>query len=141
VKLSDDFDTSEFLCHGGGDLPADIVENLRKLCTEVLQPLRDAWGSPLVVISGYRSPAWNERVGGAKASQHMLGLAADVRPVTRSKDLSSLERLVTKMAATGGLPGLGGMGFYPGRWIHLDARPHTGRIARWEGKSIGSEVG
>lgn len=53
-------------------------EKLRKLAEDVLQPIRDAWRSPIVVNSGYRAEAVNKAVGGAKNSQHRLGEAADI---------------------------------------------------------------
>lgn len=49
------------------------------LCTKLLQPLRDAYGKPMEINSGYRCPALNEAVNGAKGSQHMKGEAVDVR--------------------------------------------------------------
>lgn len=51
---------------------------LTELCRNVLDPLRDALGVPVVVNSGYRSPRVNKAVGGSKNSQHMLGEAADI---------------------------------------------------------------
>jgi len=54
------------------------LENLRQLAQKVLQPLRDAWGGILKVNSGYRSLLVNTRVGGAKNSYHLRGLAADI---------------------------------------------------------------
>lgn len=58
--------------------PMDVVPNLRRLVDLVLQPLRDALGRPVIVTSGYRSPAVNAAVGGAANSAHMRGLAADI---------------------------------------------------------------
>ena len=55
------------------------VEYLRKLANEVLQPIRDKWGSPIVVTSGFRSEKVNKAVGGVKNSQHRLGQAADLK--------------------------------------------------------------
>lgn len=55
-----------------------VTESLRALATDILQPLRDAVGVPVNVTSGYRSPAVNKAVGGAKTSQHVLGEAADI---------------------------------------------------------------
>jgi len=51
---------------------------LTALCTDVLQPLRDAWGKPMKVNSGYRCPALNRAVGGTASSQHLKGEAADI---------------------------------------------------------------
>lgn len=52
--------------------------NLVKLCKEVLQPIRDKYGEPIKVTSGYRSPQLNIRLKGASSSAHLKGLAADI---------------------------------------------------------------
>lgn len=57
-------------------------ENLEKLIKNVLQPLRDKFGEPIIVDSGYRCPKLNTAVGGAKTSQHLYGQAADIRTVS-----------------------------------------------------------
>ena len=57
----------------------EVVENLRALCTEVLQPLRDHLGKPVVVSSGYRCKDLNRNVGGVENSQHLKGEAADIK--------------------------------------------------------------
>lgn len=54
------------------------VENLRLLCENILQPLRDAIGRPILVNSGYRAPELNKLIGGSAKSQHMFGMAADI---------------------------------------------------------------
>ena len=54
------------------------TEALRRLCTRVLQPIRDHFKQPVRVNSGYRSPKLNKHIGGSKFSQHMLGEAADI---------------------------------------------------------------
>lgn len=53
-------------------------EKLRQLAEDILQPIRDAWKSPIIVNSAYRSEAVNKAVGGVKNSQHRLGEAADI---------------------------------------------------------------
>lgn len=62
-----------------GDEEHRVRENLRYLCFDVLQPLRDFVGKPIVVNSGYRSKEVNRLVGGVKNSQHLTGEAADLR--------------------------------------------------------------
>lgn len=57
----------------------EIVSNLRHLCENVLEPLRQHFGEPITISSGYRSAALNRAVGGASNSQHMTGEAADIR--------------------------------------------------------------
>jgi hypothetical protein len=56
----------------------DIINNLRLLCENILQPLRDSLGRGVFVNSGYRAPRTNESVGGSKTSQHLTGQAADI---------------------------------------------------------------
>ncbi len=54
------------------------VRNLRTLAEEVLQPLRDLIGLPIVVSSGFRCRELNDQIGGADKSQHLMGMAADI---------------------------------------------------------------
>lgn len=63
------------------------IQNLQKLCDSILQPLRNAYGKPIFVNSGYRSPTLNKAIGGATNSQHMLGQAADIT----AKNTTSME--------------------------------------------------
>lgn len=56
----------------------EVRDNIIALVENVLQPLRDAWGKPLTINSGYRCPKLNEKVGGVPTSQHVKGQAADV---------------------------------------------------------------
>ena len=55
-----------------------FIANLILLVDNVLDPLRKLYGKPIRINSGYRSKALNEVIGGAKNSQHMYGLAADI---------------------------------------------------------------
>lgn len=54
------------------------VARLKALCENVLQPLRDYMGEPVIINSGYRSPELNKKVGGVRDSQHLIGEAADI---------------------------------------------------------------
>lgn len=53
-----------------------VIENLTKLCTDLLEPIRKQFG-PITVISGYRSVEANKAVGGVSNSQHIIGQACD----------------------------------------------------------------
>ena len=55
--------------------------NLRRLIEELLDPLREAWGKPIKVTSGFRGFALNKCVKGSKSSAHCIGAAADLVPV------------------------------------------------------------
>ena len=64
-------------------VPPQYVPVLQQLCQQVLEPLRHFVGQPIVITSGYRCSQLNVKVGGAYASQHTLGEAADLRlPLT-----------------------------------------------------------
>lgn len=71
--------------------PPEVVENLRALAENVLQPLRDKLGKPLRINSGYRSPAVNRAIGSGSSSQHTRGEAADIEfPGMDTKALASI---------------------------------------------------
>lgn len=53
-------------------------KNLVTLVEQVLDPLREHWGSPIYVTSGYRCPLLNKKVGGVATSYHLRGMAADI---------------------------------------------------------------
>ena len=59
-----------------------IVSALTALIDNVLDPLREKWGAPIIVTSGYRCPALNRAIGGASGSQHTKGEAADIRTLS-----------------------------------------------------------
>lgn len=54
-------------------------QNLENLVEFILDPLREAYGKPIVITSGYRCDKLNTILGGAKTSQHKLGEAVDIR--------------------------------------------------------------
>lgn len=54
------------------------TDALTVLCETLLEPVRLNFGQPVVVNSGFRSPALNRAIGGARGSQHVLGEAADI---------------------------------------------------------------
>lgn len=84
TQLSEHFHLSEFTKsqtasrRGIDNAPgAWEIGNLRKLCQNVLEPVRAHFGRPVVISSGYRSPALNRAIGGSVKSQHCKGQAAD----------------------------------------------------------------
>lgn len=56
----------------------EVIDNLTKLIEAVLDPLREWFGKPITVNSGYRCEALNEAVGGSKTSDHVRGRATDI---------------------------------------------------------------
>lgn len=77
---------------------AEVRDSIKALVDEVLQPLRDAWGEPLAINSGYRCPEVNKAVGGVPTSQHTKGEAADVCPFGRNGhgDIEVVRQLAQK---------------------------------------------
>lgn len=78
--------TIEELCHsdtaiakGIDNTPSEEVKkNLEALVENVLDPLREAYGKPIYINSGYRCPELNKAVGGVSNSEHLTGRAADL---------------------------------------------------------------
>ncbi len=69
------------------NMPDDVAKaNLVALVDNVLDPLREAWGAPIIVTSGYRCTKLNSALGGAPRSQHTKGQAADIRTVSDTRD-------------------------------------------------------
>ena len=92
VRLSQHFKLGEFL--NLKKYPQNIptmqtVVNMTYGCHQLLEPARVVAG-PLIVNSGFRNPEVNQKVGGVRSSQHLLGQAADIRP----KDPSQFWHLV-----------------------------------------------
>ena len=99
-----------------------VIDNLKALVDNVLDPLREAWGKPIHVNSGYRCPALNKAVGGVPASQHMRGEAADITAGSReaNRQLYSLMRQLK-------LPVDQAINEYDFRWIHVSYGPRHRR--------------
>lgn len=69
-------------------LPKDLLPNAQALINNILDPLREAYGKPIVVTSGYRCETLNKAVGGSPTSDHRFGKAADIvgTPNTREEN-------------------------------------------------------
>jgi hypothetical protein len=113
--------------------PREWVESRWRPLAELLDVIRAAWGSPIYLTpsGGYRAPAHNRRVDGTARSQHMEGRAADIRPASGSA--RKLHAFVLQLHKDGRLPGLGGLGYYGEKFVHVDTRPRTARqrLAQW----------
>jgi uncharacterized protein YcbK (DUF882 family) len=110
----------------------EVRDSILALTENVLQPLRDAWGKPLKVNSGYRCKALNAAVGGVPTSQHVKGEAADIA----AGDPVKLARLAVKL----GLP-FDQMILYP-TFVHFSHKltgEQRGQICynwRYEGEKV-----
>lgn len=110
--LSPHFSRHEFADRRTGQ-QAEISHQL----VDVLERIRAISGKPLTIVSGYRSPATNAAVGGARHSQHLYGRAADIPP----------GRVRLEQARRAGAIGVG---LDRNGWaVHVDVRP--GPLAVW----------
>lgn len=103
------FKPYEFACHNG----ADTIKVDGRL-VKVLQQIRDHFGKPVSITSGYRTPAYNTKVGGASNSYHVKGMAADITVTGVSN------RDVAKFAST--IANGVGLYNYTGGFVHVDVR-------------------
>lgn len=103
--LSLHFSRHEFDCHDGSRAhpTTELLASLERLRTII-------GNKPIVIVSGYRSPAWNRRVRGATRSQHLFNRAADLNRGVATVD----------QARRAGFTGIG----FVGPWaVHVDVRP------------------
>ena len=77
-------------------VPSEVIQNAIALVEEVLDPLREQYGHPIYVNSGYRCPVKNKAIGGAANSQHCKGQAADITAGSPDENLKLL-RILIKM--------------------------------------------
>ena len=118
-QLSPAFRVREFRCRDGTDTIL-IDEGLVVL----LQCIREHFGKPVTITSGYRTAAHNRAVGGAVYSQHQYGRAADIR--VSGVPVEQLAAYAETL-----LPGTGGIGRYPAKgFVHVDVRKAK---SRWAG--------
>ena len=110
---------------GIDNTPGEVEKNnLIALIENVLDPLREAWGQPIIITSGYRCPALNRAVGGAAASQHVKGEAADIRTVSDTvEDNKALYELIRVL----NLPIDQCINEYGYDWIHVSYSPRNRR--------------
>ena len=123
MKLTNNFNLSEFTSHDGAAFPPEVIVNLTKLAKN-LQVIRDHTGKSVTVNSGYRSPAHNKKIGGVANSQHVLGKAADITITGLTPPM--VKELLENLIKAGKIIN-GGIGLYPA-FVHYDIR---NKSARW----------
>lgn len=105
-----------------------IIENIQTKILPVLNELREAWGSPIRISSGYRSRALNNYIKGSKTSVHMRGLAVDMVPgngdfknfvifTVGFFDKRGFDQLIIETSGNS-------------RWLHLGIESNDGRMRK-----------
>ena len=124
MALAPNLRVREFACGDGSD--AVLIDQELVI---VLQCIREHFGKPLHITSGYRTARHNAAVGGSKSSQHLLGRAADFW--VEGVDVATVAAYVEAL-----LPTHGGVGRYPKDakhqnrqtgWVHVDTRANKSR--------------
>lgn len=107
-NISPHFKVKEFACKDGS--PIVFVD---KYMVEVLEMLRRELKTPITITSGYRTPEHNKKVGGAKYSYHMRGMAVDIR--AQGKTAKEVAKALDKIVPECGI-------ILYDSWVHFDTR-------------------
>ncbi len=122
----------ELACKDGTPYPEEFIEDGRvfKLAQTFEQIRLLAGEYPITILSAYRTPEHNRKVGGARNSQHVEGRALDLKP-PKTWSVKSFYELIRRYAPELGIHGLGRYKTF----VHVDIRP-TKTIAYWSGDGI-----
>lgn len=90
------------------------IERMQALMDECLDKVREMWGKPIGVNSGYRSYELNKAVGGAKNSQHLRGEAADITTGSKENNRKLFDLIVASDIPFDQLIDESGY-----RWLHI----------------------
>lgn len=130
TKLSNNFTLEELtVTSQKADNTPDATSkaHLKDLCENCLQPLRDFYGKPIKINSGYRSAAVNKLVGGSATSAHSVGYAADTKPA--NGDMVEYQKVVLEWAKTHKFDQI--IIEYPknyvAQWIHIAVKNRAGQ--------------
>lgn len=121
-QLTKNFHIDEFKCKDGTAVPEMYRNNVIELAVN-LQALRDYLGATIHITSGYRSPAHNKKIGGAKSSMHLKAGAADIK--VKGYKPTVVKEAILHLIKSGKMKD-GGIGLYPS-WVHYD----VGTPRRW----------
>lgn len=120
TNVTPHFSWAEFDCSDGSKVPAEFESYVVELCENLEIIRREAGDHPIHVNSGYRSPAYNKKVGGKLASYHLRAMASDIKhPVLSPRRFADLiDDLIRKRKVKSG-----GVGRYA-TFTHYDIRGH-----------------
>jgi uncharacterized protein YcbK (DUF882 family) len=124
MKLTNNFNKSEFECNCGCEMPNEVFLQIQKLASQ-LQCIRDFIRFPIKITSAYRCPSHNKEVGGVSNSQHVLGKASDIQVSDSSPE--AIYQVIDTLAEYGHVL-QGGLGLY-NTFTHYDIRKTR---VRWD---------
>ncbi len=124
MKLTNNFNKSEFECNCGCEMPNEVFLQIQKLASQ-LQCIRDFIRFPIKITSAYRCPSHNKEIGGVSNSQHILGKASDIQVSDSSPE--AIYQVIDTLAEYGHVL-QGGLGLY-NTFTHYDIRKTR---ARWD---------
>lgn len=123
----------ELACKDGTPYPDEWRNNRAIDLSEVFELIRMVCGNiPIEVLSGYRTPEWNRKIGGARDSQHTQGRALDLKPPIAIDEFYRIIKDIAKVTK------IRGIGKYK-KFIHIDIRPTT-QIAHWSGIGVKDSI-
>lgn len=137
-QVERNFNIAEFRCKDNGEvlLNKKVLEHI-----EQLQRFRTWYNRPMIIVSGYRTLEYNRSIGSNDTSQHVLGVASDIRypdefyaftPERKKEFLNNIKNKWNKLCKEKGIRG--GVGFYD-TFFHLDSREGNESMAFWDLRS------
>jgi uncharacterized protein YcbK (DUF882 family) len=117
MKLTKNFNKSEFDSKDGADMPDEVLFNVQRLANQ-MQQLRTHLNKPVNINSGYRSISHNEAIGGSLNSQHILGKACDI--TVQGMTPKEVAEVIEDLILCGDML-QGGIGIYR-TFVHYDIR-------------------
>jgi len=119
---------SELSCRDGTPYPVEWRGTRAIELAAAFEKIRNIYGKPIRVISAFRTPEWNKKIGGAKNSQHLYGRALDLLPpegISAEQFYFDIRYFATSFGITG-------LGRYK-TFVHIDTRPSK-KLIVWTGK-------
>lgn len=117
MQITTHFNSSEFACKDGTQVPAVYKNNMIILANQ-LETIREASGGAIIINSGYRTDTYNKKIGGASNSYHLRCMAADINSIALSP--KKLGTLILQLIADGKIIS-GGVKIYSS-FVHYDIR-------------------
>ena len=132
-QITKNFNIYEMRCKDNNEIMVNLeaIEHIKRL-----QKFRDWYKRPMSINSGYRTTAYNKKIGGSPKSQHVKGLASDIAlppdyyKADKKRKQEMLDNMKNKWYELCKADGVkGGVGFY-NTFIHLDSR--TSQQSFWD---------